>query len=77
MAEEHHKPLFEEVAAHSKTLRVPGGCALNTTRVISRLAGRRSRLSVTFAGVTGEDSVGDQIDNMLSCNAISFHRVMV
>lgn len=77
MADEKHESLFVEVAENAKTLRVPGGCALNTTRVISKLAGRKSRVSVNFAGVTGEDTVGDQIHDMLSSDSIAFHRVKV
>jgi len=75
MAQEKHESLFVQVAENANTLRVPGGCALNTTRVISKLAGKKSRVSVNFAGVTGADAVGDQIHNMLSSNSINFHRV--
>ena len=77
MAEEEHEPLFKEVSSHANTLRVPGGCALNTSRVISKLAGRKSRVNVDFAGVTGDDAVGNQIHEMLTSNGISFHRVQV
>lgn len=73
LAEETHKPLYEELTTEFKPVFVAGGATQNSIRVAQWMLNKHNQAATSFFGAVGKDAYGQKLKESAQADGVNVH----